>query len=187
MGFQRTKLANRSRLWELAKIHIEFTAHDLSAADKRSLEFVRLAIKDWVRWGYAQPNGKRGNRDLYKVTKKPGTPPVSDEKGRVLSSATPTESMWFVIRKAGVFSFRDVAMQANTEATPVTEDQARDFCRMLVGAGYLRIERKADNKGRLALYRLIHNTGPIPPREKRIRAVWDENKGEFTHVARTLK
>lgn len=182
-----TKLANRAHLWELAKIHEEFTAHDLAAAAKRSLEHVRQAIKDWVRWGYATAAGKRGNRDLFRVVEgKAGTPPATDPEGRVVTNLTPQQSMWFVIRKSGVFSYRDVAMQANTQDVSVTEDQARDYCQMLANAGYLRVERKADGKGRLALYRLMKNTGPRPPREKRIRAVWDDNKQEFTHIARGL-
>lgn len=180
-----SKLANRAHLWELAKIHEEFTAHDLSAASKRSLEHVRQGIKDWVRWGYAKPAGKRGHRTLFRVVKgKEGIPPATDPTGRVVSNVTPQQSMWFVIRKSGVFSYRDIAMQANTEDTAVTEELAREYCQMLANAGYLRVERKADGRGRLALYRLVKNTGPRPPREKRIRAVWDDNKQEFTHVAK---
>ncbi|MDP2064178.1 MAG: hypothetical protein Q8Q63_03405 [Phaeovulum sp.] len=32
---------------------------------------------------------------------------------------------------------------------------------------------------REAIYRLIRNTGPRPPRERRVRAVWDDNLGEL--------
>ncbi|CUH68022.1 hypothetical protein TG4357_03346 [Thalassovita gelatinovora] len=182
------KLINREHLWNLAKIHEEFTAHDLAAAAHRSLEHVRQSIKDWVRWGYAKADGKRGNRDLYRVVKgKTGTPPATDPSGRVIANVTPHQSMWFVIRKSGVFSYRDVAMQANTQDVAVIEDQARDYCQMLANAGYLDVVRKADGKGRLALYRLVKNTGPLPPREKRIRAVWDDNARDYTYVSRGMK
>lgn len=181
------KLINRAHLWEIAKAHQEFTAHDLAAAAKRSTQHVLDAIHDWMHWGYAKAAGKRGNRNLYRLTDKAGTPPTTDGTGRVVSAATPQESMWFVIRKAGVFNYLDVAMQANTEDVKVDQEQAQAFCQMLANAGYLRVERKADGRGRLALYRLIRDTGPRPPRERRIRAVWDDNKQDFTYIARGLK
>lgn len=182
------KLANHDHLWTLAKIHEEFTAHDLAVAAKRSVQFVQKALKDWRKWGYIVDAGMRGNRKLYRVVKRDaGTPPVTDLNGRVIRDGTPIENMWFVIRKSGVFSHHDIAMQANTEDVDVSEELARDYCRMLANAGYLRVERKADGKGRPALYRLVQNTGPRPPREKRIRAVWDDNKQDYTYVSRGLK
>lgn len=187
MPFAKTKLVNRAHLWELAKIHKEFTAHDLSDAGKCSTQTVFNALKDWKRWGYVVEAGLRGNRKLFRIIEKVGIPPVGDLNGDVMKATTPQESMWFVIRKAGVFDFRDIAMQANNESVAVTEDDARDFCRMLANAGYLRVERKANSKGRLARYRLINDTGPRPPRACRVSAVYDENTSKITHIARGLK
>lgn len=187
MPFAKTKLINRAHLWELAKVHKEFTAHDLSVAEKCSTQTVFNALKDWKRWGYVAEAGLRGNRKLFRITKKAGIPPVGDLNSDVMKVTTPQESMWFVIRKAGVFDFRDIAMQANNESVAVTEDDARDFCRMLANAGYLRVEKKADGKGRLARYRLINDTGPKPPRACRVRAVYDANKSAFTYIAGGLK
>lgn len=187
MKFQKTKVLNHAKLWEIAKTHQEFTIYDLSDAGKRSTSFVHAAIKDWLYWGYVKAAGKRGNRKLFAVTQKAGTPPTTAQSGRIMSDITPQESMWFVIRNAGVFDYRDIAMQANNEEVRVSEEQASEFCRMLANAGYLKVERKADGKGRLAMYRLVKNTGPKPPRERRIRAVFDDNVGDFTYVARGLK
>jgi hypothetical protein len=36
---------------------------------------------------------------------------------------------------------------------------------------------------REAIYRLVRDTGPRPPRERRVRAVWDENLGEYTYIS----
>lgn len=180
MVFQRTKLNNRSHLWELAKVHEVFTAFDLSAAERCSVETVRAAIKDWKRWGYVEKVGKRGKRDLFQITKKTGTPPVTDREGSVVNNISPEESMWFVLRKAGVFDHRDIAMQANTNRVSVSRDEARNYCQFLLEAGYLRVERKADGRGRLARYRLIKDTGPKPPQAGRVKAVYDPNLHKIT-------
>ena len=180
MADHLTKIARREQLWTLAKIHQEFTAHDLSAAARRSLEYVREAFKEWVKCGFLEQSGKRGSRVVYRVTSKAGNPSDAEEES---VQSGPFEKMWFAIRHAGgPFTYRDIAMMANSEATPVTEQEAQTFCQMLANSGYLRADVKADGRGRLAIYRLIQNTGPIPPRERRVRGVWDENKQAFTHI-----
>ncbi len=106
-------------------------------------------------------------------------------------SAIPRETkqgnMWRAIRGLPSFTALDVAAHACTETCPVEERDALDYCQALVRAGYLRVLRKARPGHRPATYKLVRNTGPRPPRERRVRGVWDDNLGEFTHVARALK
>jgi hypothetical protein len=76
--------------------------------------------------------------------------------------------------KAG-FGPREIAAHATTEETEVTVEAAQDYCRALLGAGYLAVAKKAVPGKTQAIYRLIRNTGPRAPREKRVRAVIDAN------------
>ena len=73
-------------------------------------------------------------------------------------------------------------MHANTPNVPVTRDEAQDYCRFLASAGYLKVIRKA-TPTLTPRYKLIKNTGPLPPRERRVRAVYDDNLEQFTYVA----
>lgn len=89
---------------------------------------------------------------------------------------SPELNMWTAMRqmKAG-FTPRDLAAHATTDETLVTPEAAQDYCRSLLGAGYLGVARKAVPGRTEAIYRLIRNTGPRAPREKRVRAVIDDN------------
>jgi hypothetical protein len=64
----------------------------------------------------------------------------------------------------------------------VTEKDARDFCRMLSRIGYIKAVRKAVPGVRDPIYKLVRNTGPLPPRARRVAAVVDDNLGAFVHL-----
>lgn len=87
------------------------------------------------------------------------------------------------LERIRAFSAIDLAAHSNTPEVAVTPEAAREYCQMLTRAGYLRVERAAIPGRREAVYRLIKNTGPRPPMERRVRAVFDENLGEIVHVA----
>ncbi len=88
---------------------------------------------------------------------------------------SPEQNMWTAMRQLKSFSPRDLAAQAATEETEVTLEVAQDYCRALLGAGYLAVARKAVPGKTAAIYRLVKNTGPRAPKEKRVRAVVDAN------------
>ena len=92
-----------------------------------------------------------------------------------VKARSPEHNMWTAMRQLKSFSPRELAAHASTEDTPVTLEVAQDYCRALLGAGYLVATRKAVPGKQLAIYRLTRNTGPRPPREKRVRAVVDDN------------
>lgn len=91
---------------------------------------------------------------------------------------SPEQNIWTAMRQLKSFSPRDLAAHATTEETEVTLEVAQDYCRALLGAGYLAVARKAVPGKTLAIYRLTMNTGPLAPREKRVRAVFDANTEE---------
>jgi len=165
---------NQAHLWQVAQAHGSFTVHELSGAAKRSVDYVRAELRGWQADGFVEKAGKRGMSILWRVTEAPGAPVTAT------GSRTPEERMWFALRKAGgVFSAADLAMWTNTDEVPVSVDDAQAYCRLLLRAGYVRCEIKADGRGRMASYRLIQNTGPRAPVERRVRAVWDPNTEDF--------
>lgn len=108
-------------------------------------------------------------RSQWKV--KPGAKFALAAKAR-----SPEQNMWTAMRQMkGGFTPRDLAAHASTEETPVHLDTAQEYCRALLGAGYLAVTRKAVPGKTEAIYRLTKNTGPRAPREKRVRAVVDDN------------
>ncbi|TMV09849.1 hypothetical protein FGK63_01910 [Ruegeria sediminis] len=179
----------RERIWNLARVMGQFTAHDLSADSGRSVQFCKDRIGDWILLGYVEElPERRGNKKQFKITGKSGMPPATDRDGnRIREEGSPEGNMWRAIRMLRTFSPRDVAMHANTETVPVAEAEAVEYCRVLAKGGYLRIEVKAIAGRRPATYRLMRNTGPLPPRVTRIRAIRDDNLGQVTYAQGILK
>lgn len=187
MTTRTKKLDDRAHAWELAKQMARqkggFTSFDLCALMRRSPEWARQAIRDWLRWGYVKQDGMRGRRNVYVILPKDGTPPAADAFSRVIRETSAEQNMWRAMRTLRVFSHLDVAMHARTATTMVSDDRAREYCRALANAGYFKVLQTANTRGRVARYKLLHDTGPVAPRERRVRGIWDDNIERFMHVA----
>lgn len=189
MSTVHKKLILREAMWNYAlsvwREQGEFSAKHLQAQFKRSPEYVRQVLNDWKLAGYIKVIRKQAARNWYVVTRDDQTLPTArDQYGRVLRETTPQLVMWQSMRRLKTFNSADVLMHSNTPSQPVTKDEAHQFCAFLANAGYLSVLEKAQpGKGKLARYKLVRNTGPLPPREKRVRAVWDDNEQAYTYVA----
>lgn len=74
------------------------------------------------------------------------------------------------------FTFQDLIQSASIE---ISENTAKDYCKRLLAAGYLKVLRKADpHKAQVALYRLIRHSGPKAPQVQKVRRVFDPNSGQ---------
>ncbi|WP_158971947.1 hypothetical protein [Chachezhania sediminis] len=89
------------------------------------------------------------------------------------------ENMWRSIYMLREFTHVDIAQHATTLSVTVTNETAKSYVSMLLKCGYLKVLRKAEPvKGRLALYRLIRNNGPLPPKIQRVKRIYDPNTHE---------
>lgn len=147
----------------------EFGYAEVAKAVGITEDWARKIVRGWKASGLLDEvrSGHR-IRSLWKV--KEGARPILAIKAR-----SPEQNMWTAMRQLKSFSPRDLAAQATTEETEVTLDAAQDYCRALLGAKYLAVAKKAQSGKSPAIYRLMRNTGPRAPREKRVRAVVDAN------------
>lgn len=148
---------------------VEFGYAEIAKAVGITEDWARKIVRGWKAQGVLDEvrSGHR-IRSLWKV--KDGARPVLPVKAR-----SPEQNMWTAMRQLKSFSPRDLAAQATTEETEVTLETAQEYCRALLGAGYLTVARKAVPGKTPAIYRLTKNTGPRAPKEKRVRAVVDAN------------
>ena len=87
-----------------------------------------------------------------------------------------TAQIWLAMCGLKDFDFRVLMQNASIE---IPEATARDYCKRLLAAGYLRVLTKADpHQGRIARYRLIRSSGPRAPQVQRVRQVYDPNTGD---------
>ncbi len=164
-----------ARAWSVAQSLGTWTGYVLAEEAQVQLDIVRSLVLAWRREGMVSfvGIGKR-RRHLYTV--------VANPRPLERPASSPTEAMWRTARVLDRFSPVDLVMHASTEAQPVNDQDARRFCAMLLRGGYVRVLRRAALGRHPALYLLIRDTGPRPPEERRVRAIWDPNERRYAHV-----
>lgn len=156
--------------WATVQTMPQFGYAELSISARISERSVGRLVRAWASEGrlivIREP--KNNQRGLWKVDpaflRKPAIRPRTVE-----------ECLWTAMRQIKAFSPRVLAANAAVPDIEITVEVAQAYCRALLAAGYLRVARKAEHGKTEAIYQLIRNTGPRPPREKRVRAVIDDN------------
>lgn len=174
MATRNVTPAREAAAWALAQRLGEFGYAAISAELRIDMRRTGDLVRSWQAKGMVTELGRCGTNALrFKVVE--GAVPPVDPQPR-----SPDEAMWFAIRSLrSDFAPVDVATLC---AVQVEKDAASALCQMLARAGYLRVVRKASPPARPAVYRLIRNTGIHPPRERRLRVVWDDNLQQITHL-----
>ena len=147
----------------------EFGYADIAIKMAVTEDHARKIVRAWNKTGLLDEvrSGHR-IRSLWKVRE-------GAKSTLAVKSRSPAQNMWTAMRQMKSFNPRDLAAHATTQETEVTLEAAQDYCRALLGAGYLAVARKAIPGKVPAIYRLVRDTGPRPPREKRVRALIDDN------------
>jgi hypothetical protein len=174
----RLTSANRAAFvdaaWTLALRYPQFGYAEIAADLKISSDQATAIVRAWNAEGLLDvlPPGKSA-RKLYRV--RPGAVRSAQiaPQGR-----TAEDNIWTAMRGLRSFTPVDLAAHSNNELVAVGPTEARAYCRLLLAGGYLRVERKAvPARGAEAIYRLVKDTGPRPPRAARVSAVVDDNTG----------
>ena len=169
--------------WAVALRLGTFGYSEIAAEAHVSHERASTVVRRWLEGGRCElirrKNEGGAKRNLYRVTE--GAAPKQGPKGSV------PQNLWNSMRGLKHFTPTDLVAHSTTPTVSVSIDAAKSYCQALLRAGYLRPVRRAVPGRREATYQLIRDTGPRPPRERRVRAVWDENLEDFTHVARAVK
>lgn len=169
----------RAEALNLAIRKKEFTYDDISAGTGTHYKTVHKIVGEWLQAGVVtkiEHGGTRGNKAIFRVNPSAA---VRHEALSAMPKPTKHGNMWHSMRSfPNGFSAIDVQATSNTTEFEVTEDDAKAYCQMLVRSGHLKVLRKALPGRREAVYRLIRNTGPRPPREVRLRAILDDNTGQ---------
>lgn len=164
--------------WNAALRLVEFNYRELSEAAYLTHHQVAHFVQGWLKTGEVVRLPVSSTEPLrFQVQ---NIDMVRPKPGLHESAAA---NMWTAMRGLRSFSPRDIAVHATSDLTSVSREQAQAYCQMLVRAGYLRVVEKAIPPHRDAVYRLVRNTGPFAPVERRIRAVYDENLQKIAHIA----
>lgn len=161
----------------------EFTYRELCDVAGVSYDQLRDYVKRWIAAGAVvkadageirgKAKGAKGNQAVFRVL---------DRISAAEAAEGPQEKMWRSARYLKSFTPSQIQMHSSTGRVEVTLEDARDFCRMLLRGRLVSVRQKANPGGREARYILCGATGPLPPQEVRISAIWDPNERRFLHL-----
>lgn len=180
MGGKSIFKSNHATCWKAACELEKFTYRQLAETSKCAYNRVTKLVREWESKGAVKAVGTEKNCLQYLVI----NPQAFDnliKPSLKTRRQTPEGNMWTAMRGLTTFEPRDIAIHANTDDINVSDDQARAYCRALLRFGYLKVVRKAIPGRREAIYRLIRNTGPRPPKTKRVTGLLDPNDDMFHH------
>lgn len=164
--------------WQAAQGRPRWTYDEIVAATGLTYGQVQKLVARWGEAGAVRAVSVRPDRRTEFAV----TDPEAFADAAVTEAAPRVQSdvgnMWTAMRAMATFSPVDLAAQASTEEIEVTLVRARDYCGVLLRHGYLKVVRKAVPGVREPIYRLIRNTGPVAPREKRVTVIEDINVGQ---------
>ena len=164
-----------ARIWKLVQRQVVFGYGEICAELSVEERKIRPILLGWVAEGklIERPAGK-AHRKMFELSR-----PYREPKDRMSIVA---QQLWTAMR--GLKSFDPVALASHSRVDlAVTLTEASSYCQSLLRGGYLKVVRTASPGVREATYRLIRDSGPLPPREKRVNAVWDPNDVAYAYVA----
>lgn len=167
--------------WDFIKKNPRFTRQDFGAA-------INVSTPIWTRYFHVLLNAgvitrtieRRGRHPVY-------TSLNNSEMARKLRGCRQTDegAIWQVMRMLKTFTVSDIVM-AIADSREISRSKIQSYCTMLTRTEYLRALRKARG-GSDARYRLIRDSGPLPPVRKRTQVIIDQNEDRVVYVAGRLE
>lgn len=171
-------------VWVEIRRRKEFTPLDIHHATEIPKKTISDYAKRLVAGGVLEEVAGDGVSPRYKLIRDMGVhTPRFRKNGEPVTQGMGNQNIWRSMRMMSEFSPRDIAAHSTTDNVQVSEDTVRTYCTMLLRAGYLRVLVKAIPSKRQARYRLIKNTGPLPPKIQRVKQVFDPNLNQVVHTA----
>lgn len=173
-----TKAAVADAAWALALRLQSFGYAEISSNLHISMDRASEIVRAWEAEGAVhRTSSGAGLRNVFAMVPGFKRTPAPELQGSI------PLNLWTSMRGLKSFTPTDLAAHSTAGDVVVSLDAAQGYCQTLLRAGYLRVERTAIPGKREAIYRLIKVTGPRPPRERRVKAVFDDNLGQIVHVS----
>ncbi len=179
---------SRQVIWQHIRANRDgFTQRTLMDPTDIHQDTIRSYLRGLEAAGYIErlPDLTDKKAMQWKLVKDVGVEaPRVTKDGQPVTQGFAREQMWRTMKRLQDFTFRDLALASSTEAVPVNEEDAKDYCRNLALAGYLLVIAKRRSIGKGAnpsIYRFnrAQDTGPRPPMIQRMQTVFDPNLGKI--------
>lgn len=143
-------------------------------------------VSDWERTNYLSKLkrlgilhdcARRGSTRVFTVLDQKAASNFAASRRNTLWGA-----LWTVMRISGAFTQDDLIIAASSTRKDITPEKVRKYCAMLLRAGYLAVISKAKVGSNPARYRLVKDTGPLPPVIRNLECLVDPNEERAVYV-----
>ena len=169
---------DEAAFWTFARSVVRFSTEDVTRAcgftENKRNAILRNLMQSKLIWEWG-----RENRILYYTAL---TPKEQHARSKDLRR-TKFGDIWTAIRIRRLFFPEDILASLVGNDIPITLRDVVDYCKMLQKAGYLQEVHQTRSATPNKRYRLVRNTGPLPPVKKRVAVVIDCNEDRIVHTA----
>lgn len=175
-------LTTREKLWAAMRALRRFDVSELArvAGVDRMAYCPRDYISGLVRAGILaveRPAKKPGECAIYALERDLGVEAPRVRRDGTMPVETAQSRMWRVFKVLRICSVRDLVVHASLPGAPVSAGAAADYCQWLARGGYLApLPRQ---KGDVARYRFVCDTGAKAPQILAVKQLLDANTGKI--------
>ncbi len=166
----------RASIWPLIRDRRVVTVGEIAsklALDRKTVSGFLNALENSGRLSGTNPGGREARVYTLVNDTGPELPRVRAD-GSEVTAGRGTEQLWRTMKILPNFTIVELAAAASTSVRVIAHGQAEDYVRWLLRAEYLIVTVRG-RPHRPARYRLVRNTGPLPPMIQRMPQVWDQN------------
>ena len=142
-------------------------------------------LRGLTRAGYLRVRKAPGKRcipkNMYRLINDTGVDvPMIKKNGEPSGVGYKTTNIWRTMRILKRFNYIELTAHASTHKTPLVSSYVRQYMVALHCAGYLKIVKEPENKGKNrgltpAVYVLVKDTGAKAPMVQKLKTVYDPN------------
>jgi len=174
----RTSDPIEREILDYMKEHPRVTSKDI-AQNCSVGEVARLrAFRNLRRAGVVKEAGRDGKAWLWSVFE------LGDIQVRAAQKRSGKDgAIWAAMRTLNVFCPEDIMTALAGGGLDITRSDIQSYCTTLVQSKYLSVLARAKPGTSSARYRLVKNTGPLPPVRKRMTVLVDPNEDRIVFAA----
>ncbi|APE43627.1 hypothetical protein BOO69_09530 [Sulfitobacter alexandrii] len=165
-------------MWTFMLSRARFTNAEVDAA---------CGVSEWARQNFTRKLRREGIlRDAGRQGPTPYFTVLDPTQAQAFVSRrrqTGDGAIWAAMRTLKMFTPDEIALAIGVGDGLPNEDAIRSYVSLLREAGYLSVIQKARPGVRAARYRLVRDTGPLPPKRQRKTVLIDGNEERVVHVA----
>lgn len=163
-------------MWRVMTARPRFRYVDVERDAQVSRYYVDNFAAKLRQKGLIRPAGRVGQKQYFTVLDD------KDEASFDTKKKGDNESrMWTAMRSLVTFTWQDVLVVVRDEDSSLTEGDIQRYCTLLMKASYVAVVQKARVGINPARYRLVNDTGPMPPIERTVKVLVDGNLGRAVY------